>query len=93
MGIRSLVTAHWLLVFRILVRLDILYSPAMGDSEQALKDFGRILTELHDFVKREATEADRYVRENPWNAAGIAVVAGFVLGVLASRRAGDHVES
>jgi ElaB/YqjD/DUF883 family membrane-anchored ribosome-binding protein len=31
-------------------------------------------------------DAEKYVRENPWQAAGIAAFAGFVLGALVNRR-------
>jgi ElaB/YqjD/DUF883 family membrane-anchored ribosome-binding protein len=30
--------------------------------------------------------ADGYVREHPWNAVGIAVLAGIALGLLISRK-------
>ena len=33
-----------------------------------------------------AKAADEYVRENPWQAVGVAAAAGLVLGVLISRR-------
>jgi ElaB/YqjD/DUF883 family membrane-anchored ribosome-binding protein len=36
--------------------------------------------------KLAAKAADEYVRENPWQAVGIAAAAGLVLGVLISRR-------
>ena len=36
--------------------------------------------------KLAAKAADEYVRENPWQAVGIAAVAGLVLGILISRR-------
>ena len=36
---------------------------------------------------REAAEqADEYVRKNPWQAIGIAALAGLVVGLIASRR-------
>lgn len=37
-------------------------------------------------VKDAATEAEEYVRENPWNAIGIAAGVGLVLGLLLGRR-------
>ncbi|MFO1504061.1 MAG: DUF883 family protein [Steroidobacteraceae bacterium] len=37
-------------------------------------------------VKRTARDADRYVRDNPWPAIGVAAAVAFVLGVLVSRR-------
>ena len=41
---------------------------------------------LLDKTKETAKAADDYVRENPWQAVGIAAAAGLVLGVLISRR-------
>ena len=41
---------------------------------------------LVDKTKDAAKAADVYVRENPWQAVGIAAAAGLVLGVLISRR-------
>ena len=37
-------------------------------------------------VKVAAKTTDNYVHENPWQAMGIAAVAGLVLGALISRR-------
>jgi ElaB/YqjD/DUF883 family membrane-anchored ribosome-binding protein len=37
-------------------------------------------------VKQGARRADRYVRDNPWPAIGVAAAAAFLLGVLISRR-------
>ncbi|HUL93299.1 MAG TPA: DUF883 domain-containing protein [Burkholderiales bacterium] len=34
----------------------------------------------------QARAADDYVREHPWNAVGIAVLAGIALGLLISRK-------
>jgi ElaB/YqjD/DUF883 family membrane-anchored ribosome-binding protein len=36
--------------------------------------------------KLAAKATDEYVRDNPWQAVGVAAVAGLVLGVLISRR-------
>jgi ElaB/YqjD/DUF883 family membrane-anchored ribosome-binding protein len=48
------------------------------------------LAEVEDIVLAKAQEAgkvaDTYVRENPWNAVGIAAGAGFILGLLIGRR-------
>ena len=41
---------------------------------------------LLEKTKQAAKVTDDYVRENPWQAVGIAAVAGLVLGVLISRR-------
>jgi len=41
---------------------------------------------LLDKAKVAAKEADAYVHENPWKAAGIAAAAGLLIGALISRR-------
>lgn len=43
----------------------------------------------HDVKARAqeaATDADRYVRENPWQSIGVAAAVGFLVGLLVSRR-------
>jgi len=37
-------------------------------------------------TKEAAKAADKYVRDNPWMAVGIAALAGLILGILAARR-------
>jgi ElaB/YqjD/DUF883 family membrane-anchored ribosome-binding protein len=37
-------------------------------------------------AKVAAKETDNYVRENPWQAVGIAAGVAFIIGVLVSRR-------
>ena len=41
---------------------------------------------LLEKTKEAAKAADEYVRDNPWQAVGIAAMAGLVLGILISRR-------
>lgn len=41
---------------------------------------------LKDGVRQGARRADRYVRDNPWPAIGIAAAAAFVFGLVLSRR-------
>ena len=41
---------------------------------------------LLEKTKEAAKLADEYVHENPWQAVGIAALAGLVLGILISRR-------
>lgn len=41
---------------------------------------------LAEEAAEHARAADEYVREHPWNAVGIAVLAGIALGLLISRR-------
>jgi ElaB/YqjD/DUF883 family membrane-anchored ribosome-binding protein len=48
----------------------------LGEAERALLEK----------TKQAAKAADDYVHENPWQAVGIAALAGLVLGILISRR-------
>ena len=48
----------------------------LGEAERALLEK----------TKEAARATDDYVRENPWQAVGIAAVSGLVLGILISRR-------
>ena len=41
---------------------------------------------LLEKTKEAAKATDDYVRENPWQAVGVAAVAGLLLGILISRR-------
>jgi ElaB/YqjD/DUF883 family membrane-anchored ribosome-binding protein len=49
---------------------------ALSDSAAQLRGQARIVTKT----------ADDYVRDNPWQVAGIAAVVGIALGVLLTRR-------
>ena len=57
--------------------------------EQSLGEGKRSLAEAEDILidtsKEAAKAADVYVRENPWNAVGIAAGVGLVLGLLIRR--------
>lgn len=48
------------------------------------------LEEIEEQVKSRAKdaadEANRYVRDNPWQSIGIAAAVGFVVGMIVSRR-------
>jgi ElaB/YqjD/DUF883 family membrane-anchored ribosome-binding protein len=63
---------------------------ARARAEESLKSARHRLAELDDSVATQAKEAvrtvDEYVREHPWQAAGIAALAGLLLGVSVSRR-------
>ena len=48
----------------------------LGEAERALLEK----------TKQAAKATDDYVRDNPWQAVGIAAMAGLVLGILISRR-------
>jgi len=41
---------------------------------------------LAEEAAEQARAADGYVREHPWNAVGIAVLAGIALGLLIGRK-------
>lgn len=42
--------------------------------------------EVVKHAKKAAKETDTYVRDNPWQAVGIAAGVAFIIGVLVSRR-------
>jgi ElaB/YqjD/DUF883 family membrane-anchored ribosome-binding protein len=48
------------------------------------------LSEAQDEVTRRARQAakdtDKYVRDNPWQAIGVAAGVAFIIGLLVSRR-------
>ena len=58
--------------------------------ERALTSAKRVLAEGTDQVQRRAknamTAGDDYVREQPWQAVGIAAAAGLLVGFLVARR-------
>jgi ElaB/YqjD/DUF883 family membrane-anchored ribosome-binding protein len=53
--------------------------------EESLKLAQDKLSDTHGHVKAQGQEAfsatDSYVRDNPWNAVGIAAGVGFILGI------------
>jgi ElaB/YqjD/DUF883 family membrane-anchored ribosome-binding protein len=56
---------------------------SLATAKVKLTDAERVVV---DKTKDAAKATDEYVRENPWQAVGIAAAAGLVLGVLISRR-------
>lgn len=56
---------------------------SLATAKVKLTDAERVLV---DETKDAAKATDEYVRDNPWQAVGIAAAAGLVLGVLISRR-------
>jgi ElaB/YqjD/DUF883 family membrane-anchored ribosome-binding protein len=56
---------------------------SLATAKVKLADAERVLLER---TKDAAKATDEYVRDNPWQAVGIAAAAGLVLGVLISRR-------
>ena len=63
---------------------------ARGKAEESLKAAKVRLDEQEAAVmaktRAAAKATENYVKDNPWKAMGIAVVAGLVLGILATRR-------
>jgi len=59
--------------------------------EESLKIAQDKLSDAHGHVKAKGQEAfavtDTYVRDNPWNAVGVAAGIGFLLGVVFSASA------
>jgi ElaB/YqjD/DUF883 family membrane-anchored ribosome-binding protein len=53
--------------------------------EAAKERLAELEDELKDQANAAAKAADEYVRDNPWQSAGVALGVGFVLGVLISR--------
>lgn len=54
--------------------------------EAAKLKFGPLAEEAVEQARDSVHAADGYVREHPWNAVGIAVLAGIALGLLISRK-------
>ncbi len=59
-------------------------------AEEGLREARRKLHEVEsdlvDRTKAAAKTADELVHESPWQAVGIAVAVGFLLGILTGRR-------
>jgi ElaB/YqjD/DUF883 family membrane-anchored ribosome-binding protein len=56
---------------------------SLGTAKVKLAEAEQVLREK---TKQAAKLTDDYVRDNPWQAVGIAAMAGLVLGILISRR-------
>ena len=54
--------------------------------EQARARLDALETELKKRAERAADDANRYVRDNPWQSIGIAAAAGVVVGLILGRR-------
>ncbi|HET7200334.1 MAG TPA: DUF883 family protein [Burkholderiales bacterium] len=54
--------------------------------ESAKLKLGPLGEEAVEQARESLRAADGYVREHPWHAVGIAVLAGVALGLLVSRR-------
>ena len=58
-------------------------STRLNDAKLRLADAEAIVV---DKTRAAARVTDEYVRENPWQAVGVAVGIGFLIGVIVSRR-------
>ena len=56
---------------------------SLAKAKVKLSEAERVLLEK---TKQAAKATDEYVHDNPWQAVGIAAMAGLVLGILISRR-------
>jgi ElaB/YqjD/DUF883 family membrane-anchored ribosome-binding protein len=56
---------------------------SLATAKVKLADAERVVLER---TKDAAKATDEYVRDNPWQAVGVAAAVGLVLGVLISRR-------
>ena len=54
--------------------------------EQARARLEALEDDVKASAKKAATDADRYVHENPWQSIGVAAAVGFLVGLLVSRR-------
>jgi ElaB/YqjD/DUF883 family membrane-anchored ribosome-binding protein len=65
-------------------------SEARARAEASVKKARKRMSDLHGDLlgqtKEVADHADAYVRKNPWQAVGLAVAAGVILGLIISRR-------
>jgi ElaB/YqjD/DUF883 family membrane-anchored ribosome-binding protein len=58
-------------------------SESLDQGKQALSEMQAVLT---DRTRECVQTTEMYVRENPWQAVGIAAAAGLVIGLLMGRR-------
>ena len=60
-------------------------SAARARLEESIENAREKIAELEEGVKDQAKAADEYVREHPWQSAGVALGVGLILGLLISR--------
>ncbi len=65
------------------VRIRTRVENALANAKQSLVN---TTATVKTHARQVATSADTYVRESPWQALGIAALAGVAIGLLASRR-------
>ena len=65
-------------------------SEARSRVEASVRAARKRMSDLQDDVvaqtKEVADQADAYVRKNPWQAVGIALAAGVIVGLMIGRR-------
>jgi len=65
-------------------------SAARDRAQESVRAARQRMSEVQDDLvertKEIANTADTYVRENPWQAIGLAAAAGVIVGLLVSRR-------
>jgi ElaB/YqjD/DUF883 family membrane-anchored ribosome-binding protein len=54
--------------------------------KQTQEHLNELQQDLVDRTKYAARSTDTFVREQPWNAVGAALAAGFILGLIVGRR-------
>lgn len=63
---------------------------ARARAAESLEQARARLEQIEDDVKKRAqaaaSDAEHYVRENPWQSVGVAAAVGFLVGLLVSRR-------
>ena len=67
-------------------RVDGIRARAQASLKQAKSRLLEAEDEALEQVRAAAATADEYVRENPWQAVGVAAGVGLLLGLLLSRR-------
>jgi len=67
-------------------RVDEARERAAGSVRAARERLGALEDEVLGKARDAAHDAERYVRDNPWQSLGIAAGVGLILGVLISRR-------
>ena len=61
-------------------------SRAEASVKKARKRMSDLQGDLIGQTKEVADQADAYVHKNPWQAVGVAVAAGVILGLIIGRR-------
>jgi ElaB/YqjD/DUF883 family membrane-anchored ribosome-binding protein len=67
-------------------KVEAVRSRAEESVRQARERLDSLEEDLGERAREAAQDADRYVRDNPWGAIGIAAGVAFVVGLLVGRR-------